>query len=165
MKKKEATYSYLNFSCFSAKERRISHFSQHFHGLPPFSAYGLTKRKVLVKGPSVNLHLRIQPAKEDARSGQLYYNIREAEPPSSDISNSETTLLSFLRHRKQNYLTEGDRQEGKRKTVIQRPNKALLEQHLNGPIVTQYIRSHELEFISMKYGHINNKRKRPNQQD
>lgn len=75
------------------------------------------------------------PAKEDARSGQLYYNIREAEPPSSDISNSETTLLSFLRHRKQNYLTEGDRQEGKRKTVIQRPNKALLEQHLNGPIV------------------------------
>ena len=26
----------------------------------------------------------------------LYYHIREAEPPSSDISNSETTLLSHL---------------------------------------------------------------------
>lgn len=37
-------------------------------------------------------------AKEDARSGKLYYNIREAEPSSSDISNSETTLLSLLRH-------------------------------------------------------------------
>jgi len=28
-------------------------------GLPHFSAYGLTQRKVLVKGPSVNLHFRI----------------------------------------------------------------------------------------------------------
>jgi hypothetical protein len=49
------------------------------------------------------------------------------------------TLL--LRHRKQNYLTEGDRQEGK--TVIQRPNKALLKLHLNRPRVTQYIRTLE----------------------
>ncbi|GKV52401.1 hypothetical protein SLEP1_g58986 [Rubroshorea leprosula] len=48
-----------------------------------------------------------------ARSGQLVTNIREAEPPSSDISNSETTLLSFLRHRKQNYLTEGDSRKGR----------------------------------------------------